>query len=216
MEPLTNCMSLVHMLSSRIHGSRKLFWKNVRMECERLHAEHLRLNKWELLAAMQALSIYILMRLDEGETDHNNLDALMVTTVIMVATQFNSIGIDTTSVTHLMRGDTSWKDWIFEESARRLCIVYQVVDMLVYFEPAALMRSASHRFATRTTAGERNSYGKQVTSLFGKHNLGRPPVGFKRLMDWLRMVIWSEWMKGGYSVSMRRCRILSLQMKGLP
>ena len=39
MEPLTNCISLVHMLSSRTHGSRKLFWKNVRMECERLCAE---------------------------------------------------------------------------------------------------------------------------------------------------------------------------------
>ena len=39
MEPLTNCISLVHMLSSRLHGSRKLFWKNVRIECERLRAE---------------------------------------------------------------------------------------------------------------------------------------------------------------------------------
>ncbi len=39
MEPLTNCMSLVYMLSSRIHGSRKLFWKNVRMECEHLCAD---------------------------------------------------------------------------------------------------------------------------------------------------------------------------------
>ena len=35
MEPLTNCMSLVHMISSGIQGSRKLFWKNVRLECER-------------------------------------------------------------------------------------------------------------------------------------------------------------------------------------
>lgn len=39
MEPLTNCISLVHTLSNRIHGSRKLFWKNVRMECERLCAD---------------------------------------------------------------------------------------------------------------------------------------------------------------------------------
>ena len=38
MEPLNNCISLVHMLSSGIHGSRKLFWKNVRTECERLYA----------------------------------------------------------------------------------------------------------------------------------------------------------------------------------
>lgn len=43
--------------------------------------QHLQMNKWELLAAMQALSIYILMRLDEGETEYNNLDSLLVRTV---------------------------------------------------------------------------------------------------------------------------------------
>jgi hypothetical protein len=39
MELLTNCMSLVHMISNGVQGNRKLFWKNVRMECERMHAE---------------------------------------------------------------------------------------------------------------------------------------------------------------------------------
>lgn len=39
MEPLTNCISLVHMGGSRLPGSRKLFWKNVRLECERLREE---------------------------------------------------------------------------------------------------------------------------------------------------------------------------------
>lgn len=39
------------------------------------------MNTWELLAAMQALILYILVRLDEGETDHNNLDFLMIETV---------------------------------------------------------------------------------------------------------------------------------------
>jgi hypothetical protein len=39
MEPLTNCMSLVHMISSGVQGSRRLFWKNVRLECERLSHE---------------------------------------------------------------------------------------------------------------------------------------------------------------------------------
>lgn len=39
MEPLTNCISLVHMISNSVRGSRKLFWKNVRLECERLCAE---------------------------------------------------------------------------------------------------------------------------------------------------------------------------------
>lgn len=38
-EPLTNCLSLVHMIGSGVQTSRKLFWTNVRMECERLSAE---------------------------------------------------------------------------------------------------------------------------------------------------------------------------------
>lgn len=36
MEPLTNCISIVHMLGNGIIGSRKLFWRNVRQECERV------------------------------------------------------------------------------------------------------------------------------------------------------------------------------------
>lgn len=36
MEPLNNCISLLHMISGGVQGSRKLFWKNVRLECEHL------------------------------------------------------------------------------------------------------------------------------------------------------------------------------------
>ncbi|KAL8907100.1 MAG: hypothetical protein Q9171_006005 [Xanthocarpia ochracea] len=90
MEPLNNCINLVHMLSSRYHGSRKLFWKNVRMECE---------------------SLYV---------------------------NFNSMDSDIASTTpQRSNPESGWKDWILEESTRRLCVVYQVVNMLVYFEPAA-------------------------------------------------------------------------------
>lgn len=36
MEPLNNCLSLMRMISGGNQGSRKLFWKNVRLECENL------------------------------------------------------------------------------------------------------------------------------------------------------------------------------------
>lgn len=36
MEPMTNCISLIHMMGNKTQGSRKLFWRNVRQECERL------------------------------------------------------------------------------------------------------------------------------------------------------------------------------------
>jgi hypothetical protein len=39
MWPLLNCISLVHMISHEVQGSRHVFWVNVRLECERLCAE---------------------------------------------------------------------------------------------------------------------------------------------------------------------------------
>ncbi|KAE8143490.1 hypothetical protein BDV38DRAFT_233802 [Aspergillus pseudotamarii] len=140
MEPLTNCIALVHMIGSGTQASRKLFWKNVRMECERLCEEHPNLNKWEMLAAMQALSIYIIIRLDEGETDHNNVDVLLLKTIIAISKQFNCSDIAKNVKFALHNRDlkSSWNDWIFEESRRRLCVIYRVVNMLVYFEPAAM------------------------------------------------------------------------------
>ncbi|THX54515.1 hypothetical protein D6D06_05475 [Aureobasidium pullulans] len=113
MEPLANCLSLLHMIGGNLRGSRKLFWKNVSMECERLREEHANLNAWELLASMQALSIYLLVRLQEGETDYNNYDYLMLTTVIVISKEF-------------------------ARTESGLAVIYRVVDMLVYFEPAGM------------------------------------------------------------------------------
>ncbi|KAJ5888245.1 hypothetical protein N7495_008286 [Penicillium taxi] len=120
-EPLSNCLSLVHMISGGFQSGRKLFWKNVELECERLVAEHLKLNKWELLAAMQALLIYILTRLDEGQTDHNNYDSLLLAALMVIAKHlcYTDIkdGIHSISVSHGLEKD--WVEWIYLESRRR-------------------------------------------------------------------------------------------------
>jgi hypothetical protein len=39
LNPLANCINLVHMIGSWVQGSRKLFWKNVGMECQRICEE---------------------------------------------------------------------------------------------------------------------------------------------------------------------------------
>ncbi|KAK5095426.1 hypothetical protein LTR70_003590 [Exophiala xenobiotica] len=121
MEPLNNCISLMHMLKSGVQGTRKLFWKNVRLECERLYGECLELSEWALLAAMQALSIYVLVRLGEGITDHNNVDFLLVTTVTVIAQQLASS--DVPCNTHCAKCNKeleyNWKEWILRESRRR-------------------------------------------------------------------------------------------------
>lgn len=96
LEPWHNCMSLVYMANSKIKGSRRLFWRNVQTECERFcqrvclymisiaapclseltdrQLKYSELDAWELLATMQALAIYVIMRIDET-TEENQQDA---------------------------------------------------------------------------------------------------------------------------------------------
>ena len=39
LEPLANCVSLVRIISGGFQAGRKLFWKNVRSECDRIREE---------------------------------------------------------------------------------------------------------------------------------------------------------------------------------
>lgn len=103
-EPLANCASLMVMAGAGGYNSRKLFWRNVQWECERFVHEvciawllHVTrrltdskgsvMNGWQLLSALQATLMYLLMRLDEGETDFNNVDALLTNAVLVSLTE---------------------------------------------------------------------------------------------------------------------------------
>ncbi|KAL4785911.1 hypothetical protein BJX76DRAFT_150577 [Aspergillus varians] len=139
--PLANCIALVQTLgNSSQERSRKPFWANVQVECERLLASDQLphpLDRWDLLGAIQALSVYVLIRLDEGETEENNLDFLLLAAVTIIAKQLS--GFDAASNMHSALYDenleVSWKEWVFEESRRRTAIIYRIINMLVYFEP---------------------------------------------------------------------------------
>jgi hypothetical protein len=136
MEPLSNCGSLVSLR----YSSSKLFWRNVSHECERWCIEAEKWDQWALLAAIQSLLIYILIRLEEGETEHNNIDSLLIATVFTLCKHFNEAEARQIVQPALWNWNlnAAWKYWIYQESARRLCIVYQIINMLVIFEPVVL------------------------------------------------------------------------------
>ncbi|CAO2658162.1 Nn.00g074220.m01.CDS01 [Neocucurbitaria sp. VM-36] len=137
-ESLTTCMSLMQMISTNAQGSRKLLWKNVRLECERLQGECFTLDRWELLSSMQALLIYILVRLHEGETLYNNFDVLLLSTVWMVSCALNQqLGNVPCGAPSGLGYGPSQKDWIFEESRRRLAVIFKSIRMIFSLEPAA-------------------------------------------------------------------------------
>ncbi|KAL5426956.1 hypothetical protein PMIN04_001679 [Paraphaeosphaeria minitans] len=138
MESLSNCISLVHMISHKVRGSRKLFWKNVRLECERMSTEPSRFSNWELLAAMHALSLYILIRMSEGVTNDNNFDQLLLSTMAVTATHLARSDATFTPLAHSCDTHACWLEWVYMESRRRLGIVFRVINLIVYFDPGAM------------------------------------------------------------------------------
>lgn len=84
------------------------------------------MNEWELLAGLQALSIFIFIRMDEGEREWNNLDVLLQSTVIVLSQQlaFHDLSGKTSSASDKSGSEREWETWIFGESRRRLVFLF--------------------------------------------------------------------------------------------
>ncbi|KAJ0412973.1 hypothetical protein BJY00DRAFT_320252 [Aspergillus carlsbadensis] len=132
--PLSRCIDWIRSISSASTTSQAVFWEN-----------YSKLNRSDILSAMQALAFYILLRIDEGETEYNNLDFLLLATVTVLAKQITRNSLDSlrpppqtyTDSQTSTEINTAWREWVFEESRCRLAIIYRIINMLVYFEPAA-------------------------------------------------------------------------------
>jgi hypothetical protein len=111
-------------------------------------------DKWSLLSTMQALTVYILVRLQEGETPDNNHDVLLLSALFVSLSRssahYNKTHPSQTVACALneqvnfglciarsgLYSGPDRHDWIFEESRRRLALVYQILKMLYSLDPA--------------------------------------------------------------------------------
>lgn len=104
---------------------------------------------------MNALSIYIILRMGEGETDHNNFDTILLATMVVspsptthvfrpsahtsqVLFKQVTLSDQTYDPTPLDSDHALWIDWLYMESRRRLGIVYRAINLIVYFDLGAL------------------------------------------------------------------------------
>ncbi|KAF2497815.1 hypothetical protein BU16DRAFT_559543 [Lophium mytilinum] len=129
-EALVNCMSLSRMFAERTAGTSKLLWRTIRMEHERLWFQHDSFNNWELLAAVQALMIYALMRIIDGETEHNDFDVPLMISVNSICQRLAD-RIGGGDYHNIISDQKAWHDWVFYESRRRFIIIARILNLLV-------------------------------------------------------------------------------------
>jgi hypothetical protein len=90
------------------------------------------MGRWELLSSMQALLIYTLLRLGEGETvDNNNIDRALLSAMWVAVSALNhNIGSFECHSPFTSSYGTTYDDWVFEESRRRWYVVFKCLGML--------------------------------------------------------------------------------------
>uniref|UniRef100_A0A093VQF5 Sterigmatocystin biosynthesis regulatory protein n=1 Tax=Talaromyces marneffei PM1 TaxID=1077442 RepID=A0A093VQF5_TALMA len=100
---LAICASLVQMFYSRTPQNADFVWKTIYVETDRLHREHENYDIYQQLAALQAITIYIL------------LQALDVESVVL----------------NNLYGIPARQQWVHEESVRRTMIILLIIDLLL-------------------------------------------------------------------------------------
>ncbi|RFU26114.1 hypothetical protein B7463_g10223, partial [Scytalidium lignicola] len=148
-------------------------------------SQYLNFDKWEILAGMQALLLYILMRIIEGNAVYtNSIDVHLLFTLKALCSHLHSLYPDCLDdPSHAF-----WEDWIFFESRRRTSVVFLLVNMLVDLElglPAGGCKDigAAPLPSMRTLweSHSRSSFQREYDACIKKHS---PGATYGDLLRW--------------------------------
>lgn len=82
-QPLAICASIVQMFKAKTKDNSDFIWSTVRMAQERLSEEASSFDDWNVVAALQAMTIYFILRISEGDTDYMSFDVPLVQTMMV-------------------------------------------------------------------------------------------------------------------------------------
>ncbi|KAI1268927.1 hypothetical protein F5Y18DRAFT_171903 [Xylariaceae sp. FL1019] len=131
-EPLANAQSLSHLFLNRTPGSAKMVWKMIYDEQTRLKKEYHEFDDGNLLAAVQAMLIYLLIQAQDPDTIAENDVASLVVTASDL-----SIKLHFGAKSHKYKSDIyqlphlEMKSWAFYEGMRRTINLFYVIGTVL-------------------------------------------------------------------------------------
>ncbi|TVY90567.1 hypothetical protein LAWI1_G006508 [Lachnellula willkommii] len=145
---LNNCAAIVKWYSAKNKDNIEFIWRTIRAEQERLLAEYSHYSDQDAVAALQAITVYFLLRVSEDNEEVTNFDIPLIYTMVV---RKDSVSVSETDMPLMNRDDGqeiamkvkgvirkydnpsvrgTWEDWILAESLRRTMIVLFLIDLL--------------------------------------------------------------------------------------
>ncbi|KAI0437427.1 hypothetical protein F4803DRAFT_150838 [Xylaria telfairii] len=128
-EPLANCAALVRMFYSRSSNNAQFIWKAIYDEQKRLDEQSRNFDIPTLLAAIQAVVIYILMQAQDTESIAKNEVASLTGTLSEMASALHFQSQYQTSV--LQNSNLSHRCWVIHESVRRTMNLFYIIRVVL-------------------------------------------------------------------------------------
>ncbi|KAK1754281.1 hypothetical protein QBC47DRAFT_40691 [Echria macrotheca] len=123
---LAICVSLLHMFYNRTPASADYVWKTIYDFQRSLQPKIAALDTRELVEALQAMVLFILIQASDIQSAHKNYPASLISTVREIGVRLHELEFYQERVSH-GQGSESRRDWTLRESARRtLCVLYMV------------------------------------------------------------------------------------------
>lgn len=133
LDRLTACSAITTWWSKNTED-RKFMWNVIRMEQERLFEECVGgvYDDWQAVVALQAICVYLLLRLVESDEEKTTFDIPLIRTMSKITARVQGL---TAKYSNLCDGDSAWEHWILVESLRRTLIVILIIGYLFDMTP---------------------------------------------------------------------------------
>jgi hypothetical protein len=131
--PLARCAGIVSLWSTKNRNNKQYLWKILRIEQERLSEESLSYNDWNAVAALQALTIYFLLRISATDDDDADFDIPLIQTMSKLAQRVE--GLTNKYCNPALQTNPRWEGWILSESLRRTISALFIIDFLFDISP---------------------------------------------------------------------------------
>jgi hypothetical protein len=131
--PLSRCAGIVALWSTKNKNNKHYIWKIIRMEQERLAEESSLCNDWNAVASLQAIVIYMLLRISAEPDEDANFDFPLTQTMTKLSQRVQ--GFTVKYCDPASQAIPVWENWILIESLRRTLSTLFIINFLFDIAP---------------------------------------------------------------------------------
>ncbi|KAF5682424.1 putative short chain dehydrogenase family [Fusarium denticulatum] len=132
-ETLGNCVGISQLFAARTPETQPFLWRMVAAEEERFREKLHTLSPRELHLCLEAMIIYMMMSMSEPDSESKERTSRLFETAELIGSRF----LDHTgsySTTEISEPSSTWQDWIFAESRRRMSCLWLIIGCVITIE----------------------------------------------------------------------------------